>query len=152
MKNTFVVGAVVLVLFSTGGAMAAGTDASQGKNTTTLPKTVNDLVKIDQKVGTGAKAIPPAQVDVYFSGWLYDPTKPDGHGAVIGGHSLFSISFMLGNGDVILGWEEGITGMKVGGKRTLIVPPHMGYGSDGAGVGVPPNATLIFDVELLKVH
>ncbi|MDR2220298.1 MAG: FKBP-type peptidyl-prolyl cis-trans isomerase [Methylobacillus sp.] len=154
MKNTFVAGAIVLALFSTGGAMGADTDASQGKNMTTLPMSVTNLVKIDQKVGTGTEAIPPVQVDVHYTGWLYDPAKPDGHGSkfdssVDRGEPF---SFMLGGQQVIRGWDEGVAGMKVGGKRTLIIPPHMAYGSRGAGGVIPPNATLIFDVELLKVR
>ncbi|MDR2874890.1 MAG: FKBP-type peptidyl-prolyl cis-trans isomerase [Methylobacillus sp.] len=150
MKKLVLAVGVTLALFSV-GAMA---DSTSKEKSMTLPMTVSNLMKIDQKVGTGAEAFPPVQVDVHYTGWLYDPAKPDGHGSkfdssVDRGEPF---SFMLGGQQVIRGWDEGVAGMKVGGKRTLIIPPHMAYGSRGAGGVIPPNATLIFDVELLKVR
>jgi FKBP-type peptidyl-prolyl cis-trans isomerase FkpA len=152
-KTAFLASAVLLALCSV-GAMAADTNKPKEKTMTTLPKAVNDLMKIDQKVGDGAEAIPPVQVTVHYTGWLYDPSKPEGHGnkfdsSVDRGEPF---SFYLGGGQVIRGWDEGVAGMKVGGKRTLIIPAHMGYGSRGAGGVIPPYATLVFDVELLGVR
>ena len=120
----------------------------------TLPKTVNELIQIDHKIGDGAEALPLNNVSVHYTGWLYDPAAADGHGkkfdsSVDRGEPFV---FMLGGGQVIRGWDEGVNGMKVGGKRTLIIPSHMGYGPRGAGGVIPPNATLLFDVELLDVR
>jgi FKBP-type peptidyl-prolyl cis-trans isomerase FkpA len=112
-----------------------------------------ELKKIDVVVGTGAEAR-PGMVKVHYTGWLHDPSQPDGHGkkfdsSVDRGQPF---DFRLGAGQVIRGWDEGVSGMKVGGKRTLVIPPEMGYGSRGAGGVIPPNATLVFDVELLDVR
>ena len=110
------------------------------------------LQKIDTVTGTGKDAVAGATAVVHYTGWLYVPTAADQHGAQFDssrGRSPFS--FQLGGGQVIKGWDEGVQGMKVGGKRTLIVPASMGYGEGGAGP-IPPNANLIFEVELLDVH
>src|SRR5471032_305072 len=110
------------------------------------------LQKIDTVVGTGKEAVAGMTAVVNYTGWLYLPTAPQQHGAQFDtsiGRSPFS--FQLGAGQVIQGWDEGVKGMKVGGKRTLIVPASLGYGDGGAGP-IPPNATLIFDVELLDVR
>ena len=104
----------------------------------------------DTEVGTGAEAAKGQQVTVHYTGWLYN----NGEQA-----AKFDSSkdrndpfvFPLGAGMVIKGWDEGVQGMKVGGKRTLIIPAELGYGARGAGGVIPPNATLKFDVELLKV-
>ena len=111
------------------------------------------MQKIDVVVGSGAEAR-SGPVQVHYTGWLHDPAKPDGHGAkfdssVDRGQPF---EFKLGAGQVIRGWDEGVAGMKEGGKRTLIIPPEMGYGARGAGGVIPPNATLVFDVELVKVR
>ncbi|WP_332852160.1 FKBP-type peptidyl-prolyl cis-trans isomerase [Duganella sp. S19_KUP01_CR8] len=110
------------------------------------------LQKIDTVVGTGKEAVAGVTAVVNYTGWLYLPTAPLQHGAQFDssiGREAFS--FPLGAGRVIPGWDEGVKGMKIGGKRTLIVPAAMGYGENGAGP-IPPNATLIFDVELLDVR
>jgi FKBP-type peptidyl-prolyl cis-trans isomerase FkpA len=110
------------------------------------------LQKIDTQAGTGKEAVAGATAVVNYTGWLYQPSAALQHGAQFDssiGRSPFS--FQLGAGQVIPGWDEGVQGMKVGGKRTLIVPASMGYGAGGAGP-IPPNATLIFDVELLEVR
>jgi FKBP-type peptidyl-prolyl cis-trans isomerase FkpA len=113
-----------------------------------------DLKKTDVNVGTGAEATPGRTVSVHYTGWLHDTSKSDGHGkkfdSSVDRGSPFE--FNLGAGQVIRGWDEGVAGMKVGGKRTLVIPPEMGYGSRGAGGVIPPNATLVFDVELLGVR
>jgi FKBP-type peptidyl-prolyl cis-trans isomerase FkpA len=110
------------------------------------------LEKIDVVEGTGAVA-QSGNVVVHYTGWLHDPSKTDGHGKKFdSSHDRREpFQFRLGAGQVIRGWDEGVAGMKVGGKRTLIIPPEMGYGSRGAGGVIPPNATLVFDVELVDV-
>ncbi|WP_366942980.1 FKBP-type peptidyl-prolyl cis-trans isomerase [uncultured Cocleimonas sp.] len=110
--------------------------------------------KIDVQMGDGAVAKSGQTVSVHYTGWLYEPEASDNHGtkfdsSVDRGQPF---QFPLGGGRVIKGWDQGVEGMKVGGKRTLIIPPEMGYGARGAGRVIPPNATLIFDVELLGVE
>ena len=113
---------------------------------------ITDLVKIDTKVGQGKEAISGSVVHVNYTGWLYDASAPEKKGAKFDssiGRAPFG--FSLGAQRVIKGWDQGVVGMKVGGQRTLIIPPELGYGARGAGGLIPPNATLIFDVELLTV-
>ncbi len=105
----------------------------------------------DTQVGTGAEAQPGRYITVHYTGWLY---SDGGRGKKFDSSrdSGRPFGFVLGAGDVILGWDEGFAGMKVGGKRTLIIPSEAGYGARGAGDDIPPGATLIFDVELLAVE
>lgn len=105
----------------------------------------------DTVVGTGAEAKPGQDVTVHYTGWLYNDGQQGAKfdSSVDRGQPF---SFPLGAGHVIKGWDQGFAGMKVGGKRTLIIPPEMGYGARGAGGVIPPNATLKFDVELLGVN
>ena len=118
-----------------------------------LDATPTDLQKIDSKQGTGQEATRGKPVVVHYTGWLYDTSKPDSHGAKFDSSRDRGVpfEFVLGAGRVIKGWDEGVAGMKVGGARTLVIPPGMAYGERGAGGVIPPNATLIFDVELLDV-
>ena len=111
-----------------------------------------ELQTIDIKLGSGAEAVKGKAVVVHYTGWLYDPTTSQ-KGAKFDSSRDRNVpfGFFLGEGRVIRGWEEGVQGMKVGGQRTLIIPPDMGYGERGAGGVIPPNATLIFDVELIEV-
>jgi len=105
----------------------------------------------DTQPGTGNEAKPGQHVHVHYTGWLYD----NGQQGAKFDSSLDRndpFAFSLGAGMVIKGWDEGVAGMKVGGKRTLIIPPGLGYGARGAGGVIPPNATLKFDVELLDAH
>ena len=104
----------------------------------------------DVKPGTGAEARKGATVTVHYTGWLYNDGQ---QGAKFDSSRDRGdpFQFPLGAGMVIKGWDEGVAGMKVGGQRTLIIPPEMGYGARGAGGVIPPNATLKFDVELLGV-
>jgi FKBP-type peptidyl-prolyl cis-trans isomerase FkpA len=109
------------------------------------------LTKTDVRVGTGEEAVAGKIVNVHYTGWLFDKSAKDNKGKKFDssrdrpGH----FTFPLGAGRVIKGWDQGVQGMKVGGQRTLIIAPSMGYGARGAGNAIPPNATLIFDVELL---
>jgi len=111
------------------------------------------LQKIDVKQGSGAEAVTGKPVIVHYTGWLYDESKPDKKGAKFDSSRDRQVpfGFFLGAGKVIRGWDEGVVGMKVGGQRTLVIPPAMAYGDRGAGGVIPPNATLIFDVELIEV-
>jgi FKBP-type peptidyl-prolyl cis-trans isomerase FkpA len=98
----------------------------------------------DQIVGDGEEAIAGQTVEVHYTGWLTDGTKFDSS------HDRNeTFSFKLGGGQVIAGWDQGVAGMKVGGARKLTIPPEMGYGERGAGGVIPPNATLVFKVELI---
>jgi FKBP-type peptidyl-prolyl cis-trans isomerase FkpA len=109
------------------------------------------MQKIDTVPGTGKEAVAGATVVVNYTGWLYAPSAEKQHGAQFDssiGREPFS--FQLAGGQVIPGWDQGVQGMKVGGKRTLIIPAAMGYGEQGAGP-IPPNSNLIFDIELLDV-
>ncbi len=115
---------------------------------------VSELKKIDTVVGDGTAATAGKEVDVHYTGWLFDENAPDNKGqkfdSSLDRGQLFS--FPLGAGHVIKGWDEGVAGMKIGGKRTLIIPAEMGYGARGAGGVIPPNATLVLDVELHGVN
>ena len=109
--------------------------------------TPSGLKYIDQEVGTGDVAVAGKTASVHYTGWLENGKKFDS--SVDRGQPF---SFPLGAGRVIKGWDEGVQGMKVGGKRKLTIPSDLGYGPRGAGGVIPPNATLIFDVELLGVR
>ncbi|MBK9306697.1 MAG: FKBP-type peptidyl-prolyl cis-trans isomerase [Nitrospira sp.] len=122
--------------------MAAAENSATGQEVTTS----SGLKYIDQAVGTGEAAVAGKNVSVHYTGWLENGKKFDS--SVDRGQPF---SFPLGGGRVIKGWDEGVQGMKVGGKRKLTIPSDLGYGSRGAGGVIPPNATLIFDVELLGV-
>jgi len=114
-------------------------------------KTPTGLEYIDVKVGSGDEAKSGKVVTVNYTGWLYENgTKGKKFDSSLDRNKPFI--FPLGAGRVIRGWDEGVAGMKVGGKRTLIIPPVLGYGAQGAGSAIPPNSTLTFDVELLKVE
>jgi FKBP-type peptidyl-prolyl cis-trans isomerase len=134
-----------LTLLSTVVLLAGGVQES--KETVT---TASGLKYIDQLIGNGEEAVKGDAVEVHYTGWLYENGK---RGAKFDS-SLDRgepFKFDLGAGRVIRGWDEGVAGMKVGGKRELIIPPELGYGSRGAGGVIPPNATLDFEVELLRV-
>lgn len=158
MKQQF---ALVLTLFAV-LAVAFGCGSTNKPNTSSTPSTpgtsspmkvngqptttASGLQYWDIVVGTGVTAAPGSTVKVHYSGFLttgekFDSSRDRGE----------PFSFPLGAGQVIKGWDEGVAGMKVGGKRQLRIPPDLGYGASGAGGAIPPNATLIFDVELLEV-
>ena len=107
----------------------------------------------DETIGTGATATAGQLVTVHYTGWLFDASAPDNKGRKFDSSRDRNdpFDFRLGAGEVIRGWDEGVAGMKVGGQRTLTIPAELGYGRGGAGGVIPPNATLVFDVELLDV-
>lgn len=151
---------VCLVAILTASAYLGTGDPAYAQPTGSPPAAVpskldakgKELQKIDVKPGTGAEAVKGKAVVVHYTGWLYDPaTSQKGAKFDSSRDRNVPFGFFLGEGRVIRGWEEGVQGMKVGGQRTLIIPPDMGYGERGAGGVIPPNATLIFDVELLEV-
>ena len=108
--------------------------------------TASGLIYEELVVGSGAEAAAGQHVTVHYTGWLTDGTKFDSSK-----DRNDPFDFDLGAGHVIKGWDEGVAGMKVGGKRKLTIPPSLGYGARGAGGVIPPNATLVFEVELLDV-
>lgn len=113
----------------------------------------NELVKIDTKLGKGKTAVEGVDVVVNYTGWFYNPSAPSKHGAKFDssiGRGPFT--FKLGARRVIRGWDLGVEGMKIGGKRTLIIPSEFAYGKRGIGGVIPPDAALIFDVELLDIQ
>ena len=114
---------------------------------------VTELKIIEQKQGTGTEAVTGKAAIVHYTGWLYDPAAADGRGAKFDSSLDRNVpfGFILGAGKVIKGWDEGVVGMQIGGKRTLVIPPQKAYGERGAGGVIPPNATLLFDVELIDV-
>ncbi len=132
--------AIVVLTLSVG----VGGSMAESNQEVTTP---SGLKYVDQAVGTGDVAVVGKNVSVHYTGWLENGKKFDS--SVDRGQPF---SFPLGAGRVIKGWDEGVQGMKVGGKRKLTIPSDLGYGSRGAGGVIPPNATLIFDVELLGVR
>ncbi len=118
-----------------------------------MEEKITALKIIDKKVGSGKEAKAGSTIKVDYTGWLYDPQAPDHKGKKFDS-SLDRgdpFGFVLGNGAVIRGWDEGVKGMKEDGQRTLIIPADMAYGKRGAGGAIPPDATLVFDVELISV-
>ena len=142
---TFLRSTAVLAL---GLALVCGPVAAATPTPTPTPR---PLQKTDTVAGKGKLAAAGATVTVHYTGWLYSPKAPQQHGAQFdssrGGEPF---TFTLGAGKVIPGWDQGVPGMKVGGKRTLVVPAALAYGERGAGP-IPPNANLIFDITLLDV-
>jgi FKBP-type peptidyl-prolyl cis-trans isomerase len=130
-------------------AVSAGQEKPPAKNGNGKEMTVtpSGLKYADLKVGQGEEARAGRVVEVHYTGWLENGTKFDSSR-----DRNRPFTFRLGAGDVIKGWDEGVAGMKSGGKRKLVIPPELGYGKRGAGEVIPPGATLIFEVELLGVR
>src|SRR5690348_7212477 len=148
MKTTYIALIMLFALLAAVSGQAQNDNSSPTKVEGKGKSTSSGLQYWDLKEGTGAAATAGKTVSVHYTGWLAkDGKKFDS--SVDRGQPFM---FQLGAGQVIKGWDEGVSGMKVGGKRQLRIPPELGYGARGAGGGViPPNATLIFDVELLGV-
>jgi len=133
-------GAIALAALCAGACTDAPTTPSPN-----VPYSQTDVV-----VGTGADAISGASITVNYTGWLYDASKSDHKGLQFDtsiGKTTFS--FVLGTGQVIKGWDQGLVGMKVGGTRELVIPPSLGYGNTRSGA-IPPNSTLLFDITLVS--
>ena len=132
---------------SRGDAPAAGFNAELGVDTTKMTRAPAGFWYTDVAVGQGEEAVPGRTVTVHYTGWLpsgkkFDSSRDRGE----------PFAFTLGAGQVITGWDEGVKGMKPGGRRKLVLPPAMAYGEAGAPPDIPPGATLVFDVEVLKVE
>ena len=132
---------------SHGDAKAGGFSAELGVDTTKMTKAPSGLWYTDVTTGQGAEAEPGRTVRVHYTGWLpngkkFDSSRDRGE----------PFAFTLGEGQVITGWDEGVKGMKVGGRRKLVLPPSMAYGEAGAPPDIPPGSTLVFDVEVLGVQ
>ena len=143
--------ALGLALTLSAGAACATAPADAAPAAPAASPAAKQVQKTDTVVGKGKEAVSGSTVTVKYTGWLYAPKSPKGRGpqfdSSIGGAPF---TFPLGMGAVIKGWDQGVAGMKVGGKRTLIIPAELGYGARGAGP-IPPNANLLFDVELVEV-
>jgi FKBP-type peptidyl-prolyl cis-trans isomerase FkpA len=144
MKKGIFISLIILIMFGTAGYFLFD---SSGNQPQTMDATqITELQKSDTVVGTGVEAVPGKTVAVNYTGYFFDGTKFDSNLD----HGGQPFTFTLGAGQVIKGWDEGVAGMKVGGKRHLVIPPSLGYGSQIVGP-IPANSVLYFDVELLDV-
>lgn len=130
----------------------ASANVKQATATTKVVTTASGLRYSDQQVGTGAEAVSGRTAEVHYTGWLNDGHDQPGTKFDSSHDRNQAFSFALGAGMVIKGWDEGVAGMKIGGKRRLLIPSQLGYGANGAPPAIPGNANLIFDVELLAVR
>lgn len=144
---------VLLIALPLIAITACSAETTQTTNKERPAMNTEQLIKKDTVVGTGRAAEAGFNVTVHYTGWLFDANAADNKGkkfdSSVDRNQPFV--FFLGGGQVIQGWDEGVVGMKIGGKRTLVIPAAMGYGASGAGGVIPPNATLVFDVELLEI-
>ena len=143
MKRSILAVVTLLAVASCGG------DDNSPTGPTLTPTTSAPYSQTDLVVGTGAIAQPGNNVTVAYTGWLHDSSRPDAKGAQF--DSSPSFQFRLGTGAVIRGWDQGVAGMRVGGQRRLVIPPDLAYGDRSPGGIIPPNATLVFEVELLSI-
>ena len=148
MKKLFV---TIILLLSFGSTWAI--DITLEKTSKEENK-MTELTTIDNQLGEGREAKKGLTITVHYSGWSYDENEDDKKGNKFDSSKDRNepFTFVLGVGQVIKGWDDGFAGMKIGGTRTIIIPSEMGYGSRGAGSVIPPNADLIFDVELLGIQ
>jgi FKBP-type peptidyl-prolyl cis-trans isomerase FkpA len=146
---------ITVVALTCGPGCGNNTGAQEEEQLPAMSDTgITTLQKNDVVPGTGAEARAGQTVRVHYTGWLYDASKADKKGAKFDSSKDRNdpFEFRLGGQEVIQGWDDGVAGMKVGGTRVLTIPPAMAYGSRGAGGLIPPNATLVFEVELLDVR
>ncbi len=140
------------LIMATCAPFAQATEPARASASASAAAIGKTLVQTDNVVGKGAEAGLGSVVEVHYTGWLYDPNAVDAHGQKFDssvGRDTFR--FQVGAKQVIKGWDQGLMGMKVGGKRTLIIPSELGYGKKGAGGVIPPDAILVFDIELISV-
>ena len=141
---------LVAIAVLSAAAATVGASSAAAQEVPNAVTTASGLQIIDTKLGTGASPRPGQICVMHYTGWLYqNGTKGRKFDSSLDRGQPFE--FPIGRQRVIAGWDEGVASMKVGGKRTLIIPPELGYGPRGAGGVIPPNATLIFEVELLDV-
>ncbi|HEY1043821.1 MAG TPA: FKBP-type peptidyl-prolyl cis-trans isomerase [Telluria sp.] len=148
MKTKFPLLVAAFVALTSLAACGGGTDSSAPPVVLTYAGNPANLVKTDNTVGTGTEAVAGKWVKVTYTGYLYNEPAADKKGTQFDSGTF---PFKLGAGSVIPGFDQGVTGMKVGGKRTIMIPSSLGYGASGNGPKIPPNAGLVFDVELLQV-
>jgi FKBP-type peptidyl-prolyl cis-trans isomerase len=144
-----------LQLIGAAALLVAVSDLTAGAKETVVNATVpTELVMTDVKTGTGPAITAGQTAVVHYTGWLYSPTAKDHKGKKFDSSRDRNdpFSFHVGGGEVIGGWDQGVVGMQAGGQRQLVIPPSLGYGARGAGGVIPPNATLLFDIELLKIQ
>jgi FKBP-type peptidyl-prolyl cis-trans isomerase FkpA len=146
IRSTHIISALILALVA---ASCGGDDSSPASPSANVPYSQTDL-----RVGTGAEATAGRGITVNYTGWLYEAGAAENKGrqfdsSLSPGRTPFG--FTLGAGNVIRGWDQGVVGMRVGGLRRLVIPPALAYGAQGRPPDIPPNATLIFDIELLSV-
>ena len=122
-------------------------------DTKKMDEKIQELVIEDTKIGEGRESEKGLSISVHYTGWILDASKSDKKGDKFDSSldRKQPFNFVLGVGQVIQGWDQGFDGMKIGGKRTILIPSEMGYGSRGAGNAIPPNADLIFEIELLEI-
>jgi FKBP-type peptidyl-prolyl cis-trans isomerase len=150
--------AVVALALSCAFLAGCGRDAPQpaasSAPSSTAAPAVTELTKTDIVVGTGPSIAMGQQAVVHYTGWLYDASAPDNKGKEFDSSRSRGdpFRFNVGAGRVIQGWDQGVVGMQPGGQRRLIIPSHLGYGDRGGGDVIPPNATLMFDIELLAIE
>jgi FKBP-type peptidyl-prolyl cis-trans isomerase len=147
MKPIAHIALVSVIVLALSAAACGGSDSNTSPSTPTPPSA--PFSQIDVITGTGATATQGRTIMVSYTGWLYDPTRPDSKGTQFETNASFS--FPLAVGRVIPGWDQGVVGMRVGGLRRLIIPPNLGYGSQ-ANDKIPANSTLVFDIMLLAVN
>jgi FKBP-type peptidyl-prolyl cis-trans isomerase FkpA len=141
--------ALVLMMYFTNSFSIEITTGDTNK----MDEKIQELVIEDSKVGEGREAEKGLTISVHYTGWILDSSKTDKKGSKFDSSldRREPFTFVLGVGQVIKGWDEGFDGMKIGGARTIMIPSEMGYGARGAGNAIPPNADLIFEVELLEI-
>jgi len=147
MRHNTLVLAATLAVIALSAACGSSTEPSEASGVTSLQVT-------DVRIGTGAEATPGRTVTVHYTGWVYSVSAADHHGNRFQSSRDLGqpFSFVLGAGTVITGWDQGVVGMRVGGQRTLVIPPNLAYGDRPPSSQIPSNATLVFDIELLDVR